>query len=151
VIIKAITHWQPYLIWTKEPFTILMNHANLLHWKSPRKLNRRMAHWHRELQDYNFKLHHVPGKLHTAADVLSRLPGANEGKDDNQQMTMIHEAAFIRLAGPDSDGSIELTLSCTHASESYVLIGHESALFHIPHVSPCFPFDMSFPFFLPHG
>jgi RNase H-like domain found in reverse transcriptase/Reverse transcriptase (RNA-dependent DNA polymerase) len=39
-IIKAISHWQPYLIWTKEPFTILTDHTNLLHWKSPRKLNR---------------------------------------------------------------------------------------------------------------
>jgi hypothetical protein len=39
-IIKAITHWRPYLIWTKEPFTILTDHANLLHWKLPRKLNR---------------------------------------------------------------------------------------------------------------
>jgi hypothetical protein len=34
-IMKAITHWRPYLIWTKEPFTILTDHANLLHWKSP--------------------------------------------------------------------------------------------------------------------
>jgi hypothetical protein len=68
---KAITHWRPYLIWTKEPFTILTNHANLLHWKSPRKLNRRTARWHRELQDYNFKLQHVPRKLHMAADALS--------------------------------------------------------------------------------
>jgi hypothetical protein len=38
-IIKAISHWRPYLIWTKEPFTILTDHANLLHWKLPRKLN----------------------------------------------------------------------------------------------------------------
>jgi RNase H-like domain found in reverse transcriptase len=106
-IIKAISHWRPYLIWTKEPFTILTDHANLLHWKSPRKLNRHTAHWHGELQDYNFKLQHVPGKLHTAADALSRPPNTNEGKDDNQQMTMIPEAAFIRLAGPNSDGSIE--------------------------------------------
>jgi RNase H-like domain found in reverse transcriptase len=30
-IMKAITHWHPYLIWTKEPFTILTDHANLLH------------------------------------------------------------------------------------------------------------------------
>jgi hypothetical protein len=37
--------------------------------------------------------------------------GADEGKDDNQQMTMIPEAVFIRLAGPDSDGSIEHTIS----------------------------------------
>jgi RNase H-like domain found in reverse transcriptase len=106
-IIKAISHWRPYLIWTKEPFTILTDHTNLLHWKSPRKLNHCTAHWHGELQDYNFKLQHVPGKLHTAADALSRPAGANKGKDDNQQMSMIPEAAFIRLAGPDSDGSIE--------------------------------------------
>jgi RNase H-like domain found in reverse transcriptase len=39
-IMKAITHWQPYLTWTNKPFTILIDHANLLHWKSPRKLNR---------------------------------------------------------------------------------------------------------------
>jgi hypothetical protein len=34
-IIKAITHWRPYLIWIEEPFTIYTNHANLLYWKSP--------------------------------------------------------------------------------------------------------------------
>jgi hypothetical protein len=107
VIMKAITHWRPYLIWTKEPFTILTDHANLLHWKSPRKLNRQTAWWHGELQDYNFKLQHVPGKSHMAADALSRPPGADEGKDNNQQMTIIPEVAFIRLAGPDSNGSIE--------------------------------------------
>jgi L-rhamnose mutarotase len=38
-IMKVITHWRPYLIWTKEPFKIFTDHANLLHWKSPRKLN----------------------------------------------------------------------------------------------------------------
>jgi RNase H-like domain found in reverse transcriptase/Integrase zinc binding domain len=112
-IIKAITHWRPYLIWTKEPFTILTDHANLLHWKSPWKLNRRTACWHGELQDYNFKLQHIPGKLHTAADALSQPPGADEGKEDNQQMTMIPGAAFIRLAGPDSNGSIEHTITIT--------------------------------------
>jgi hypothetical protein len=111
VIIKAISHWRPYLIWTKEPFTILTDHVNLLHRKSPRKLNHRMACWHGELQDYNFKLQHIPGKLHTMVDALSRPTGADEGKDDNQQMTMIPEVAFIRLAGPNSDGSIEHTIS----------------------------------------
>jgi hypothetical protein len=39
-IIKAITHWRPYLIWTEEPFVIYTDHVNLLYWKSPRKLNR---------------------------------------------------------------------------------------------------------------
>jgi RNase H-like domain found in reverse transcriptase len=110
-IMKAITHWWPYLIWTNEPSTILTDHANLLHWKSMRKLNRQTAQWHGKLQDYNFVLQHVSGKLHMATDALSRPPGANRGKDNNQQMTMILEAAFIRLAGPNSDSSIKHTIT----------------------------------------
>jgi RNase H-like domain found in reverse transcriptase/Integrase zinc binding domain len=106
-IMKAITHWQPYLIWTKEPFKIFTDHANLLHWKSPQKLNRRTARWHGELQDYNFTLHHVPGKNHTAADVLSRPSGTDTGKSDNQQMVMLPEPLFIRIADEDSPGSVE--------------------------------------------
>jgi RNase H-like domain found in reverse transcriptase/Integrase zinc binding domain len=106
-IMKAITHWRPYLIWTKEPFKIFTDHANLLHWKSPRKLNRRTARWHSKLQDYNFTLHHVPGKNHTAADALSRPPGADMGKNDNQQMVMLPEPLFICVADEDSPGSVE--------------------------------------------
>jgi hypothetical protein len=45
------------------------------------------------------------------ADALSQPPGADKGKDDNQQMTMIPKAAFIRLAGPNSDGSIKHTIT----------------------------------------
>ena len=42
-IIKSLAHWQPYLGWTKEPFTILTDHANLQYWKLPWNLNQRMA------------------------------------------------------------------------------------------------------------
>jgi hypothetical protein len=38
-IMKSLAHWRPYLGWTKEPFTILMDHANLQYWKAPRNLN----------------------------------------------------------------------------------------------------------------
>jgi hypothetical protein len=38
-IMKLLTHWRPYLGWTKEPFTILTNHANLQYWKAPQNLN----------------------------------------------------------------------------------------------------------------
>jgi RNase H-like domain found in reverse transcriptase len=106
-IMKAITHWRPYLIWTKEPFKIFTDHTNLLHWKSPRKLNHCTARWHGELQDYNFTLHHVPGKNHMAADALSHPPGADMGKNDNQQMIMLPEPLFIHVADEDSLGSIE--------------------------------------------
>jgi hypothetical protein len=38
-VIKALTHWRHYLVWTKEPFRIQTDHANLLYWKLARKLN----------------------------------------------------------------------------------------------------------------
>src|SRR6266850_3125802 len=104
---KAITHWRPYLIWKEMPFTIYTDHANLLYWKSPHKLNCRMAHWHSELQDYHFTLEHIPGKTHTAADALSQPPGSDKGKQDNQQITILPEATFIQVADTDSDGSLE--------------------------------------------
>jgi hypothetical protein len=93
-IIKAITHWQPYLIWTPSPFTIYTDHANLLYWKSLRKLNRRTARWHSKLQDYHFTIQHIPSKLHTAADSLSRPPGTDLGKDDNQNVQMLPNKVF---------------------------------------------------------
>jgi hypothetical protein len=38
-IMKSLVHWRPYLGWTKEPFTILTDHANLQYWKAPKNLN----------------------------------------------------------------------------------------------------------------
>jgi hypothetical protein len=38
-IMKSLMHWRPYLGWTKEPFLIQTDHANLQYWKSPRNLN----------------------------------------------------------------------------------------------------------------
>jgi RNase H-like domain found in reverse transcriptase/Integrase zinc binding domain/Chromo (CHRromatin Organisation MOdifier) domain len=139
-IMKAITHWRPYLIWTKEPFKIFTDHANLLHWKSPRKLNRRTARWHGELQDYNFTLHHVPGKNHTAADTLSRPPGADTGKDDNQRMTMLPEPIFIRVFDADSDGSLEHTITLIQNAH-HALMKEWEGTFPIERVdNPRFPF-----------
>ena len=100
-MIKALEHWRQYLIWTKDLFTILTDHANLLYWKSPRKLNRRTARWHVELQDYNYEIKHVPGKSHVITDLLSRPPDADQGKEDNQDVTMIADKTFIRLAMMD--------------------------------------------------
>ena len=38
-IMKSLTHWRHYLGWTKHPFIILTDHANLLYYKTPKKLN----------------------------------------------------------------------------------------------------------------
>ena len=119
-IIKALEHWRQYLIWTQEPFTILTDHINLLFWKSPRKLNCRTARWHIELQDYNFEIKHIPGKSHVVADLLSRPPDTDQGKEDNQDITMIPEQAFIWLATVD-DKPLEKHIVWTQNKMAFIM------------------------------
>jgi hypothetical protein len=45
-IMKALAHQRQYLGWTKVPFTIMMDHANLQHWKLPQNLVWRVVRWH---------------------------------------------------------------------------------------------------------
>ena len=86
---KALYHWRPYLAWTKEPFTILTDHANLTYWKAPRKLDQRHARWHADLEEYDFEMVHIPGSTNGPADALSRPPDADKGENDNQDIVMI--------------------------------------------------------------
>ena len=88
-VMKALYHRRPYLAWTKEPFTILMDHANLTYWKAPRKLDRRHACWHADLEEYDFKMIHIPGNTNGPADALSRPPGTDRGENNNQDVVMI--------------------------------------------------------------
>ena len=75
-VVKSLKNWRPHLAATDRPITILTDHANLLYWKNPKNVNRRVARWLTTLQDYNFVIKHVPGKIHAAADMLSRLLGS---------------------------------------------------------------------------
>jgi 3-mercaptopyruvate sulfurtransferase SseA len=94
---KSLTHWRPYLGWTGEPFTILTDHANLQYWKSPKNLNRCTARWHADLQEYNYKIKHIPGSTNIPADALSRPPGVDKGEEDNQNITIILLEKFQAL------------------------------------------------------
>jgi hypothetical protein len=96
-LMKALHHWRPHVAATEIPVTILMDHANLTHWKVPRKVNRRVAWWFGELQEYNLVIQHVPGKLHTAADMLSRPPTDDKGEQDNNDLILLPKEMFIRL------------------------------------------------------
>ena len=44
-VIKSLEHWRPHLAATSQPVKVLMDHANLTFWKSPRKVNWRVARW----------------------------------------------------------------------------------------------------------
>jgi hypothetical protein len=93
-VMKSLAHWRPYLGWTKEPFTILTDHANLQYWKSPQNLNRRTARWHADLQEYDFEIRYIPGKTNTPADELSRPADADQGGNDNKGVIMIPPSRY---------------------------------------------------------
>ncbi len=91
---KALAHWRHYLGWTKHPFTILTDHANLQYWKAPRNLNRQTARWHADLQEYDYEIRYIPGKTNVPPDALSRPPGADHGDQDNQNVALIPKGKF---------------------------------------------------------
>ena len=93
-VMQSLVHWRRYLGWTKEPFIILTDHKNLQYWKSPQKLNRWTARWHADLQEYDYEIQDIPGKTNIPADALSRPPGADQGKEDNQDITIIPPEKF---------------------------------------------------------
>src|SRR5260221_14569377 len=94
-VMKALAHWCHYLGWTKHPFIILTDHANLQYWKAPKNLNRRTAQWHADLQEYNFEIHYIPGKTNTGPDILSRPLNVDQGQGDNRDTTILPPAKFI--------------------------------------------------------
>ena len=97
-VLKALKHFRPHVAATEIPVTILTDHANLTHWKATRKVNRRVARWFTKIQDYNLTIKHVPGKIHTAPDMLSRPPGTDQGKLDNTNIVLLPPMLFIATA-----------------------------------------------------
>ena len=51
--------------------------------------------WHADLQEYNFKIHYIPRKTNTGPDILSRPLNVDQGKEDNQGITILPPTTFI--------------------------------------------------------
>src|SRR5712672_927331 len=79
---------------TKHPVQVFVDHANLLHYQHPQKVNRRIARYILTLADYNLEIHHRPGPLNHA-DALSHRPDYDDGKEDNQDVVPLPNSLFI--------------------------------------------------------
>jgi len=58
-------------------------------------VNRRVAQWYGELQDYWFKIKHIPGKTHTTANFLSRPFVDDKGEWDNEDIVVLPPKLFV--------------------------------------------------------
>ena len=95
-IMTALAEWRHYLLTGKE-FEIWTDHQNLCYFQKAQKLNRRQARWVTELGEYNFTMHHKPGKMNIKADILSRRVDHNRGEDDNKDITVLKDEWFRRI------------------------------------------------------
>ena len=104
-LVEMCRHWRQYLHQPAHTVKIHTDHANLLYWKNPGEHNRRVARWHAELMEYDFKLSHLAGKKNGHADALSRWPDYDTGEEDNKQLVVLPERLFAkthaRLAGTE--------------------------------------------------
>ncbi len=69
-------------------FEIWTDHENLKYFREPHKLNGRQARWYLKLQDYDFILRHILGKMNTKADILSRKEQVDM-KEDNKDIQLL--------------------------------------------------------------
>ena len=54
-----------------------------------------MARWHADLQEYDFQLEYIPGKTNTVADALSRPANADQGQQDNKDITVLPQQICV--------------------------------------------------------
>jgi hypothetical protein len=70
-IVNALDHWRPYLAGSPHKIIIYLDHQNLLYWKEPHKISRRVAREVLMLSEYNFEIRHIKGTSNRHADALS--------------------------------------------------------------------------------
>ena len=77
-IAECLKHWRLYLAGSPHEIIVHTDHANLTYWCQPQKISRHIARQVLELEEYNIKLQHVPGKNNSRADALSRRPDCDD-------------------------------------------------------------------------
>ena len=93
-LIEMFRHWRHYLHQAVHKVKVHTDHVNLTYWKNPGDHNRRVAHWHAELMEYDFELVHISGKKNGQADTLSRHPDYDQGDDDNKNLVVLPTKLF---------------------------------------------------------
>ena len=81
-ITESCVHFSSYLL--GRPFKILTDHQPLVTILTQQQSkDRKVMRWLNKLQEYNFDVSHVPGKLNVAADSMSRYPDTQNSEPIN--------------------------------------------------------------------
>jgi reverse transcriptase-like protein len=85
----------PYFLGANHPIAVRTDHKNLQYFHQPQKITGRQARWMKFLQDFDFRLDHIPGYTNTVADLLSCCKDLNKGVD-SQTCTLLSLSLFLQ-------------------------------------------------------
>jgi RNase H-like domain found in reverse transcriptase/Integrase zinc binding domain len=90
----GLEHWQHLLLSSPFKVTVISDHLNLKYYREPRKINQHVARYLPKLGEFNLQIVHKPGKMNKA-DLLSRRPDFDQGKNDNEKVLVLPSELFL--------------------------------------------------------
>ena len=101
-IVEALTKQRQYLLNATEKFEVWTDYESLKYFQELYKPNRQQIEQYLKLQDYNFILWYIPGKINMRADILSRKDQMNT-KGDKKNIKMLKEKLWIRRINTETE------------------------------------------------
>jgi hypothetical protein len=95
-VVFAFKEGRPFLLGAKHQVVVKSDHKNLSYFRQPQKISGRQARWMEYLQDFDYRLEHIPGKSNTIADLLSRRSDLNKGVDTTAPRILLPPDLFTR-------------------------------------------------------
>ena len=92
-VVSFIHHFCPYLLGRR--FILRTDHGSLTWLSRFKNPERQLARWLEQLQEYDFEIHHQPGKKHQNADALSRLPCSQCGRVSHVDNTELFQEVQV--------------------------------------------------------
>ncbi|KAG5720262.1 hypothetical protein E4T56_gene3291 [Termitomyces sp. T112] len=93
-IIQSFEEWRHFLEGARHKFEVWTDHKNLEYFRFTKKLNRHQARWSLYLANFDFSLHHKPGRSMSKPDALSRRADHGTGAGDNNNIVLLKPELF---------------------------------------------------------
>jgi len=94
-IVRALEEWRHFVEGAEHRCEIWTDHKNLQYFMTAKKLNRRQARWSLLLAQFDFIMHHCPGKSMGKMDALSCRSDHGTGSEDNDNMVLLTPNFFV--------------------------------------------------------
>ena len=108
-VVEFLEHFRPYLL--GRPITICTDHGALKWLQIFKQPEGQMDCWLQKLQECSFNIVHCPGKQHSNADALSRIPCRQCGRSPHQVNQPIISAIQMSDLSLSVCGPVELRAS----------------------------------------